>query len=398
MVNKLFSLLIVLYPILSAYKAFGVVDLGVVLCALVGVAELITDKKKSIKCPNGYWPFFIYIIITALLVTHSIPARVILYTFLLIMACTYCEFDSIYKYYKIVANICIAFFIVQELIRLTTGVNVSGIFTFLPTIYGNSKVYIEMTIQNSQRSSAFFLEPSYLSQYLFPLVAMELFGITNHHHHLLSSIWLTIVIFFIRSGNGILLLALMWGIWFLFCDINRQTKIKVLFAGFIVAGGLIVSKPEMFIELFDRTNELSIHGADEQWQSSGFIRFFRGYYLFGSLPRFNMIFGTNPEVLEKYMMTNSLGLFDDDSSFINGIQTILCYYGVLGLFLFIRHIFKLGQQSPSACIAILVGTIYLLLSESFFVCGRMLFTIVFVFLYKIKNENSLYNKYLLGGE
>lgn len=344
MLNKLFTLSIVLYPILSAYIVFGPIDLGVILCALFGIGMYISRRKK-IKTPSleGYYTFLIYVLLSALLVTHPVPLRILLYTFVLVMGCMFCNVSSLYYYYKKVAIGCIIFFIFQESVRLLLGVNIPGIFKFLPIVYGDSATFIEEVVLGGDRASSFFLEPSYFAQFLFPLVVVELFW-SKGPNSLRNAILLSVVLFLIRSGNEILLLGVIWIAWFFTSTVSRKKKRIVVLLGIICTIVLFSVKPIFIYELLNRTNELSLQGADIRWQSSGFIRFFRGYYLYASLPFINQLFGLNSGMLEDYMLSNSLGLFDNDTSFLNGAQTILCLYGVFGLFFFFRHFWTEHQQ------------------------------------------------------
>lgn len=389
MLKKLFTVSLVLYPILSAYTVFGPADLGVTLCAVLGVGMLFLHSKKiKILCPEGYWAFLAYVLLAAVLVTHAVPLRILLYTFVLVVGCMFCDMSSLYSYYKKVAFVCIIYFIFQEAVRLSVGVNVPGIFTFLPVIYGDSASYVEANMLGKDRSASFFLEPSYFAQFLFPLVAMELFW-NNEHDNIRNAVILSIVLFLIRSGNGILLLGIIWVLWLYFSSISRKIKRRIVYLGIICAIVLFAVQPEFIHDLLKRANELSFQGADMRWQSSGFIRFFRGYYLYASLPFINQLFGLNPGELDTYMLSNSLGLFDSDTSFINGAQTILCLYGAFGLFFFFRHLYLMGKHAPLVCVVLLVGIIYLMLSESFFISSRMLLTIVLTYLIKHRGENII---------
>jgi len=391
MLKKIFTLLIVLYPILSAYIVFGPVDLGVALCAICGVGLFSTEGFRKMKMPNGWIVFLIYIILAGFIVTHAIPARVLLYTVLLVLGCSYCDIDTLCKYYKRVAIVCIAFFLVQETARILAGINIPGIFTFLPTIYGDSSSYIANSIMDSERSSSFFLEPSYFAQFLFPLVVLELF-MGNQSNKLRNAILLTVVTIFIRSGNGILLLAIVWGVWLFFSDVKKSTKRNIFIIGGIGLAAIVMYNPSILMGMMDRTSELSIHGADERWQSSGFIRFWRGYYLYDSLPVINKIFGLNPSDMDYYMKQNALGLFDGDATFINGVQTVLCLYGVVGLIFVIRHLYLCAKGFSLTSKVLMFCTMYLLLSESYFICGRMLVVIILVqILNNSNNENSIHN-------
>lgn len=363
---------------MSAYILVGSIDVGVALCAISGFLAFKKSRKwKKVVYPKGYASFLLYILFAAITVTHAIPLRILLYSLLLVIGMMCCNIYLIYKYYKKIAVICIVFFIFQEIIRLSTGINLPGIISVLPIVYGDSSSYIEANIINADRSSSFFLEPSYFAQFLFPLVVIELFW-NKSKSHFRNALLLSVIIFLIRSGNGILLIGIIWAIWLFASDVKKSTKRLIVLFIAVFGIALIVFVPEILLEFLERSNELSINGVDERFQTSGFIRFFRGYYLYFSLPSINQIFGLNPELLDFYKLNNDLGLFDNDKSFINGVQTILCLYGVLGLLFFFRHLYFEGKHSPMICKVLLICTLFLLFSESFFISSRMLVTMVIV--------------------
>lgn len=383
MLKKYYTILIVLYPILSAYSIVGPIDLGVALCGFVAGLMYLSGSGKLIEWPKGWKAFLIYVLVVAIIVTHSIPARIILYTFLLVIGCGVCNLKSIHRYYKLIAKVCIVFFIFQEIIRITIGINVPGIFTFLPTVYGDSASFIASNILGSKRSASFFLEPSYFAQFLFPLIVLELFW-NKDNKHMRNAILLSFITLLIRSGNGLVLLAIIWLTWIFTSDINKKTKRYVILAGGLVIMMLFVINPSMLLDVLNRSNELSVSEVDNQWHSSGFIRFWRGYFLYALFPSVNKLFGMSPTMIRYYMENKSLGLFDQDinAAFINGIQTILCFYGLFGLIFVLRHLYLIGKKSTFTVKVLLICILYLLLSESYFICSRMLLVMILAYLLK----------------
>lgn len=391
MLKKIFAFLIVLYPILSAYSIIGPIDLGVALCGLAASLLFAAGGGSYIRWPKGWKVFLIYVGIAAILVSHTFPSRLILYSFLLIIGCSLCNLKLLYKYYKGTAIVCIIFFLFQEFISTTTGVKIPGIITFLPTIYGDSDAFIAANILTSERSSSLFLEASYFAQYIFPLIVLELFW-NQKHTGIRNALLLSIVIFLIRSGNGIILLFLIWGTWLLVGKVKKSTKRYVIFGSSIIIISIIILMPSMVLELLNRSSELVISNGGGRWNSSGFIRFWRGYFLYSSFPPINQIFGMNPSLIKYYMIQNPLFDQDIETVFINGIQTILCYYGAIGLFFVMRHLYLIRKKSSYAVRTLLFCTTYLLLSESYFISSRMLFVIVLAYLLKNEyHENPISN-------
>ena len=332
--KKIFNLSIVLYPILSAYILFGQVDIGLFVCLLAGALTYAFERKNNCKIPRYYLLFFTYALIVSTLFLKSIPIRLILYTLILFYGCKCGELKLIIKYYKITAIICSCFLVFQFTVNAISGYNISGIIPFLTTIYGDN---IDMTaIQlSASRPSSFFLEPSYFTQFIIPYIVYLLFSQENN---IKLSILLSFTILLSRSGNGIVLLLIVWSAW-LFLFNKNNIKFKVKFSILCIIIILIIGHffPNSIQELLNRSKELSFHGDEEKYLTSGFIRFFRGYYLYADLPIQGRLLGVSTKELEQYLYLNHL--FDVGGKFINGMSTLLCYYGAIGCLFFFFHIF-----------------------------------------------------------
>lgn len=74
-----------------------------------------------------------------------------------------------------------------------------------------------------------------------------------------------------------------------------------------------------------------------------------------------MVFGMNPSEINDFMMRNTMGLFDKDMSFINGVATILCQYGAIGLALFSFHMFSFIRKGSYVKSVLAVSIILILL-------------------------------------
>ena len=387
MVNKIFALSVVLYPILSAYIIYGPIDLGVFLCTILGVFVLLKNNVKSLRLPRLLLAFFIYTILAAIVVTHSFPLRLALYIILLALVCSFLNFDQIFCYYKRTSIVCILFFFVQEIMLIFTGVSISGVFSFLPTVYGDGTAAYFESHQEVVRQASFFLEPSYFAQFLLPWVIIELFA--GGKKHIRTAIYISVVILFIRSGVGVLVMAISWFLWLLFANMRRRKKIGIVLFACVFLLLVFAISPEIVDSLLGRMNELSINGADERFQTSGFIRFFRGYYLYAGLPFINMVFGLNPSEINDFMMRNTMGLFDKDMSFINGVATILCQYGAIGLALFSFHMFSFIRKGSYVKSVLAVSIILILFAESYFICSRMLLAVGLCCTYPSLNSKNI---------
>ena len=289
------------------------------------------------------------------------------------------DIELLKRYYGYVVAICCGYFILQEISYNLTGTRISGLTTLVPTIYGAlSEKYVAIQTK-VPRSAAFFLEPSYFAQYLFPYIVLNIFS--KQKRAFKKVIAVSLVMFLIRSGNGTILLLLIWGTWFLFSNIKAY--IKILVVAFMLMGlaGIYFYDPSIYESLLSRTSELHASASANMGESetSGFIRFFRGYYLYNDMPLFSKIFGsTNDAVLSA--MKASPFLWNKDQ-FMNGVQTLLIYNGLIVCLLYFRHIllFCKGALKQKEVVAFVLGFIFLMFSESYYLCSRALLTMMFIY-------------------
>lgn len=368
-----------MFPILSAYRGIGGLDFGSVILFTAGMLCLCTNFKqfKLTNLPKGYGVFYIVAMIVSIVFIKSLQLRLSLFTINLVFACSFFDINLIIKYYLKTVKVCCAFFLIQELMYYFTGARISGILTFLPTIYGDASTGIINRITTLNRSSSFFLEPSYFAQFLFPYVVYFLFS--KKKADIKKAVLVSFIMLVTKSGNGLILLLIIWCGWFFFSDIKTYQKcLLVLLVTLFLCGLLIVDNSLIFM-LLERMSELQSYGGEERHMSSGFIRFFRGYYLYDELPMMNQLFGANNNVVELYMSEN-IFFPDEEDKFLNGVQTILVHNGLFILILYIRHILLWGRQSSDIRIKIFIFCIiFLMLGESYYLTSRLFFVTIFLF-------------------
>jgi hypothetical protein len=381
--KKAFNFLLALFPILSGYGLSLSLDFGSILLFVFGMGCVLAYPRKfRITMPVGYMAFFVVALLLALFWARNVPLRLLLFSVNLCFACCYAEKDKLWKYYSVIVWMCATFFLVQEVSFLLFGSRPGGLLPFLPTIYGGDTGSRIAAVSIDERSSSFFLEPSYCAQFMIPYVAICLFS--SKKDSLKKAIAASIIIVLIRSGVGIILLGLIWIFWFLFSNLKFGVKICSLILALSLVGALIYTNSGILSYFSGRSGELLSFTGEEQYQSSGFIRFFRGYFAFAAVPTLDKLLGMNPTVVH-FFLERSIYFGTDESYFINGMQTLLFYHGIVGTVLYIRHLvlipYKFGSKS---LIVMSVCIIILLLSESFYLSSRLF--LMTVFMYLIREE------------
>ena len=378
--KKIYHVLLVLYPILSGYGFSVQADFGVISIFVVGLLCAVQKKEVfQVKFFRGYVLFFLSALMLSLIFVHSIPLRLLLFTLNLIIALHCVDVELLKKYYFRLVPICCVFFILQEVSFYLTGRRISGLTTLLPNIYGMDGYVQKLRV--APRSASFFLEPSYFAQFLFPYIAVMLFS--NTKKGVKNALMVSLIMLMIRSGNGIILLGIIWMLWFVLSRMTIFNKIAMCVLVFITGALMFLVNSESALALFSRTSEITnvsnSFGGDGE--SSGFIRFFRGYYLFADMPLMNKLFGAD-DALVTSMMRKSIFLWNRDI-FMNGIQTLLIYNGVFVCVLYVRHLLLLlkGALKKKELFILVLGFIYLMFSESYYLCSRAFLTLLLIYGY-----------------
>lgn len=389
MAKSLFNLLIVLFPIFSIYGFSPALDLGSILIFITGTFCFLTKvSSTNLTLPDGYKCFFYVAIILGLLFIKTIPLRLILFTINLYFACKYIDINKFIFYYNKTVYFCCLFFIIQELTYCLFNERISGIVNFIPTIYGDNTDKIIDQVINGSRSPSFFSEPSYLAQYIFPYIIIKMNSINKKD--IQKGILASLVILLTFSGTGIFLLFIIWIIWFLFSNIKFAIKFTTAFICILGVLIILIYDNSIFDSLLNRSVELQSYEGDEEYISSGFIRFFRGYFLYEELPLTNKLLGSSNTLIASLMNENIY--FMGKEKFLNGVQTLLIYNGLLVCILYFRHLILFYKKSPnSLMLAMIICYLFLMIGESYYLSSRS-FIVILILCGITNNSLNLKNK------
>ena len=390
--KNLYCFLLATYPITSGYGLSPQLDFGSILLLLFGIFIFIKDGHIKFVYPLGYKEFMWTGIIISIIFVAHVPFRLILFSVNLVLACKYVSWDTLWRFYKIVVAVSCIFFFVQEIASNVLNMHISGILSFIPTIYGYAdKSSTLAELQGSGRSPSFFLEPSYFAQFLFPFIALQLYQ--KDKSSIITAIFVSVIVLLTKTGNGVALFFIIWGVWFIHSNISARNKIALIIVFLVILSATIYYQPDLILNISHRSNELTSYLGDEEYMSSGFIRFFRGYYLITDLPLSCLLFGASPTDIEHYMNQNTYFAFTSDRM-INGLQTAITSHGLFVAILYCSHLLKytIGLRKDKAGLVICICFMYLMLSESYFLSGRGFLTTIFIFcLYNRLYSNNGYS-------
>lgn len=379
-IQKYTALCVVLVPFLQ-YYGYGFLNGS--FCIILFLFIYIWKKQRYIAFANVK-PMFWYIIYYCFmrffygLSTGSIIAPSIIFMFLYwsFLNRNLC-FDIFIRYYRLIAFVNIGFFVVQELMYQKTGYRMVGILTFLPTTLGKGELDMSefsAQVAESDRSSAFFSEPAHFVQFLLPLLAIELLYFGDKKAFFRSSVYVLTLIG-LASGNALLGLLVV----FLFFFIKQLKKRNPIVATFIIALCMstavysvnYIMNTEYGEKLMARQDQLS---SDQLRASSGFLRIYRGYYVYDEMNNIQKFVGVNStdavdELINKCAVNS---WFRENDRYFNTFQSLLIYTGYIGIFLFYFGFFALCRRNNLAGIC----CVFLFIALSFIASIYFSYTMV----------------------
>lgn len=407
MAEKIFNVLLVLYPVTNIYGV-GVqgISLGKLLLLISGF-YLLCSRKTSLSFPKRYGAFAIWVFVVPFFYVFSSWTDIngILYKsiglliFVLIVgfSCRFIIKEYCIKYFRRLALTFTVFFYLQYFVNLFTGIKILGIIPGLPLADATSiDSYVAMQSMLTRYCSV-FLEPSHFAVYISMYLALKIKLLEGKIWNK-EVIFIFIALLLLQSGNGyICIMAIGFG--YILVNWRRilfdvKSLITVLFC---VCALLFIfqsaSSSETFSETFNRMEEISSEGDQN---SSGFTRIFRGFYYFSDLSLLEKCVGIGQGNEDAYAKTHSLLSFRNletytDAVYLNGIQQILVYGGFIGCILFL---FFLCQYYRSKDTILLVLPFTCL----FFISGVynssiMLLYIVFLEMIRRNGLNNLVFRY-----
>jgi hypothetical protein len=393
--NKYFAVSVVLLPILDIY-GIGIrgLSVGKVIVLLIILLGFITKQYSIPKYPKYYLPYFLYMFIVPFVYIFTASASItniiyksigsLFFAFSLGYAFGYVDLKYLIKTYEKTVIISSFFFLIQEISYFTFGVRILGLIPHIPLADTSSiDIYIDI-LSNINRSSSFFLEPAHFAQYILAYLVLNIFSNKGIFINT-NSIFISIILILLRSGNGYLGLLLIWSIYYFLCVINKKHILKVILSVVLILVSIYITfnlqNNEIVSSITSRTSELS--GTEEN--SSGYARIYKGYALYGNLPFQKQLMGVGQGNLESFI-ANNFALyhlyFEGESIYLNGIQQLICYGGIVGFILFFVFNFNLmHKNSINGKMLIMLMILFYFIAQTYN-SSTVLFILILASLYK----------------
>lgn len=402
--KKLIPFLCVFAYFASPYRIAGH-ELPAVICIISLVLALLS--KPIVSIDKKYLTYMIYMWVVPLVcailcsipgdyMTAAIPVALILTSCYLFILLPTADKNLVLKYYRLLVYIAVGFFIVQEISFYLFSYRPTLYLSFLEMYYEDSDaVSFSASRAGMERSSSFFLEPSHFVQYIMPYYCILLSKFLETRKNLLEVLAFTSVIIFIRSGVGLVVLLVLFCFFFMKSNYLKLYQ-KVLILVFGLASILLVTvlfaDTELVSSLMGRSSEITSLEVEAHGAQSGFIRIWRGYFIYGAMDTINQILGVSIACIEHVCNAVYIPGVRYDGGYMNGIQSLLVTGGIIGFLLFFRYLFGLAKRLDITGKSILVAMIALFFMEQMLNTDKMFLYILLASCFVKNNIVQSYSK------
>ena len=383
--DKVSMTALIISPILETY-GWVTFNFSFIIISLLSVANVFKRGLPFYRVPKALLVFLGFYYISHLIACTSIGGILhlgilrILLSILLLYSC----FDIMWftDSYRTIAKICIAFFFIQELSLLITGIRIPGVVSFLPNSLGVDVSLFIAKMKEAERSSSFFSEPAMFVQFLLPLLIVELFAFKNIKWRWCIFVVLTLLL--TRSGNaliGLMLIAMVFIYWLFTSQVlSKKKKMWITTSVFLIS---IIAFPiylnsEIGESMLERTDTMKLPDTTNAY-TSGFLRIWRGYFVYDQYDTIYKIIGNdNPIYIDNAIYNSPVSdFFGEKERYFNNVQTCLLHTGIIGVFIFSFFIKKEFKHSNLCGKTLLLLFIVLSFIAYFYFKAMMLIILVY---------------------
>lgn len=330
MLKKIFTILLIIFPILYMYQT-QILTLTVsdVLLIIIIPFLLVDMARKKIKI-SIYKPLSIvvlYIILQTLIIMllsnsssadsifFSICRLLLYYIVLTIFTKTYFDIEFGLKVYKKVAIFVCCFLFLQIIGENIFGVYIPGTIPGLPVSEAMTKYNLQKSAGDSARLRSLFAEPAHFSTYVSLIFAIDLLKENKINKRIMVY---TLGLLLSGSSTGIFMVVIIYAIYFIknMKSFSKRTIINVTVIIALIAIILpIYIQTESFEIFYERTFSNENSSIDGRFENYGMV--------LEETNTINMIFGR--------------GTFAEIDDYIPALPRIYFYYGIIGIIYFITR-------------------------------------------------------------
>ena len=388
--SKLLMFWLAILPILSIYKSPFLFSWAEVLFIILFAISYNTVKSKGLfYWTKEYKLYWVYIAISFFIACTEygyiyqaiLPGGVAFFLFSIELG--YCSkrlnIHLLYKYMRWMTIWAVIVLILQELWFILFGVRFSGLIPFGTLTDGLPMSDLMQTQVYADRSCSIFREPAHFAQYLLVVLALELFWKLKVKIYSHFALFVVFGLMLLKSGNGLLGLALLAviKIWTYIRNKKGYSKYVVIMTLMLVVT-LAVSYYITTSEGDKTISRISEFERDER--SKSYIRIYRGYDLWIDLPSRYKLIGTNNDGIIHAIETSNISyLFTGDREsdlYFNGIQGLLLHTGCLGCLLLLFYIIPVYRESDYLQKSLLLLLLVISFVAQMFLAPTMLYSYI----------------------
>ena len=380
-VQRIACFSLVCLPLLQCYNFLGTALTKFLMLGLVAYFAFIVRTKPTVPTKLKFFLLYAFTVPQVFAIISGNTSEFLgsfitlgLFFAAFIFFMPHLDVELIRKYYRVTIYVAIGVFLLQEISYYVTGARFGVLIPFLDLYNGTPASDFLSTYSSSNRSCSIFVEPSHFAQYLAPYLALSLNVVSQQKRFFdLESIIISLVFIFLRAGNGYFLLASIWIVHFLCCNMSMLKKIFIILpfaAILIVYSFTYFSNSELGEQVLSRTEQLDPNYIGDS--RSGTIRIYRGFWVYASMPSYLKVFGVGLGGVNSVIDNSPLSWSFENEHYVNNVSCFLMAFGYIGVFLLVIFLFSLCSRKEPGSIALIVAFICLGLMESFICDSRML--------------------------
>lgn len=399
--KKVIAFLCVFMYFASPYRFHGHAMPEII--GLVAILLQLTQLRNVIFM-KGYGAFMVYMLFVPPLIsfvtglpgnymTSFIPVNLLFYSTAFCILLPNLDMELVLKYYRILVFLAVAFFFFQEFSYFTLGSR--------PTFYLPLEMYYEDTDMSSfsesreelNRSSSFFLEPAHFAQYILPYYCLKVCRCLRSKIVTFEFVVLSGALLLLQSGSGYMGFAAIW-ISILFMRGLVSYKIKIaIFSVFMCALVLVVvmfiNNP-IILDVLSRFDEITTLEVTSTGHQSGFLRIWRGYFIYGIMAPIYKIFGVGVGSIEYISNLVYIPGSRYEGAYMNGFQTLLISGGIIGTTLFFIFIYRICKNMSAEGVVVIICMMTMFFIENMMFTPKMLLFIL-IAIAVTDNSRQLFN-------
>lgn len=374
--QRIFTILLILYPILNIYQSGVNVSLGIAdTLMLVFLIIHASDVLKKKLVVTDYLLFNVYIVVISFINILSVSEgsaadlfRIVRHGFYGVVICVYMPHYFNLQYGISLMKKCSCVVCAGAMLQsLLYYVFHKMVLFWLPIEAFTGGELVTGRISHTEsyayyfyfRPSFVFVEPAHFSQYVIVGVLLFLFLEKRKDRAMAGALFCSLGILLSTSSGGILAMALGWGVWLL--ETLKRDWIKGKIKGYVLFIVLFLLAAATGVVLYTgvvdmvmgRLNGIGLDKAS----TSGNLRVLKGFLVFGKLNPWRKLIGLGLGNIEGYFtqmhMTTQFGATEYMSGFTYILNSTGLCGAVLLLVVLVRRMFSRNNFQTALSLVVL---------------------------------------------